>query len=314
MNINTLITGGAGYIGTVLAARLLQLGHKVTILDNLKFNQTSLHGLCYHPNFKFILGDVRDNNTLTNAVKDADYIIPLAASVGAPACAADPQYAKEVNLESIKTLVKIASTSQRIIYPNTNSGYGIGKPVDFCTEESPLTPLSLYGITKVEAEEVVLSSENSVAFRLATVFGPSARMRIDLLVNNFTYKAVNDRVLVLFEENFRRNYIHIQDVAGAFIHSMDNFDLMKGEVFNLGLSSANLTKKQLALKIKEHVPGVEIISSEFGKDPDKRDYIVSNEKLENTGWEPTQTIDDGISQLLTIYKMVPSPEGYFSSK
>ena len=300
---NVLITGGAGYIGSVMTSRLLDLGFNVTVLDNLKFNQNSLHGVCSHPNFKFIRGDVREYHTISTAITDADYIIPLAAAVGAPLCDADPRYAKEVNVGSIKTLLDVKSKDQRILYPNTNSGYGIGDE-DYCTEDSPLNPVSLYGTTKVEAEKMILDTGNCITFRLATVFGPSARMRTDLLVNNFTYKALKERVLVLFEQNFRRNYIHIQDVVNAFIHGMSSFETMKGNAYNLGLSSANLTKKQLALKIKEHIPVLEIMSSEFGQDPDKRDYIVSNNKLEKTGWSPTQSIDDGIRQLLTIYKMI----------
>jgi len=309
-----LITGGAGYIGSVLTDCLLSRGHAVTVLDNLKFGQNSLHGMCHNSNFQFILGDVRDKQTLKNAIASADYIIPLAASVGAPACDSDPEYAKSVNLEANKTLAQIVSRDQRIIYPNTNSGYGVSNATDVCTEQTPLNPISLYGVTKVQAEEVLLSTESAVAFRLATVFGPSPKMRIDLLVNNFTYKAVNDGVLVLFEQHFRRNYIHVRDVVTAFIHSMDNFDEMKNNAYNLGLSSANLTKRQLAEKIRDYVPGLEIISAQFRKDPDKRDYIVSNEKLEATGWSPTYSLDDGINQLLKIYKMVHSADGYMSSK
>jgi len=302
-----LITGGAGYIGSVMTARFLEEGYKVTVVDNLRLNQNSLFGFCYHPNFYFHNKDARDKRVLKDLIKDVDYIIPLAGLVGAPLCEADPKYAQEINVDAVQMLVDLKSKNQRMLFPNTNSGYGVGDQ-DFCTETSPLNPISVYGKTKVEAERVILDTGNSITFRLATVFGPSTRMRTDLLVNNFTYKAYSEGVLVLFEENFRRNYIHVEDVCTAFLHGIDNFDKMKDEAYNLGLSSANLTKKQLALKIKKHVPQLEIISSEFGTDPDKRDYIVSNEKLENTNWKPTQTIDDGIIQLLKMYDMFTNKE------
>lgn len=308
-----LITGGAGYIGSVLVPYLLELGHEVTVLDNLRYGQSSLFGVCYHPSFKFINGDVRNEDTLRMAVEGQDVIIPLAASVGAATCSADPIYAQAVNVDSMKILANVVSDEQQVLYPNTNSGYGIGDSADFCTEESALNPISLYGISKCEAETILLNETNAISFRLATVFGPSAKMRIDLLVNNFTYKAVNDGVLVLFEQNFRRNYIHVLDVAKAFVHGINNFDTMRGNVFNMGLSSANLTKRQLAEKIKEYVPNLEIISANYSQDPDKRDYIVSNEKLEATGWAPTQSLDDGIQQLIKMYSMMKSPDGYIST-
>jgi len=310
---NVLITGGAGYIGSVLAPHLLELGYNVTVLDNIRYNQNSLFGICYHPQFKFINGDVRDTDLLSHAVNHADIIIPLAASVGAPECSADPIYAQQVNVDAMKTLAGLVRDDQKVLYPNTNSGYGIGEKTDFCTEESPLNPISLYGRTKVESEKILLSETNAISFRLATVFGPSSKMRVDLLVNNFTYKAINDGVLVLFEQNFRRNYIHVLDVAKGFLHGIENFDSMKGQAYNMGLSSANLTKRQLAEKIKEHIPKMEIISADFSQDPDKRDYIVSNEKLESTGWKPTQTLDDGIDQLIKLYTMIKSADGYISS-
>ena len=310
---NVLITGGAGYIGSVLAPHLLELGYNVTVLDNIRYNQSSLFGICYHPQFNFINGDVRDKDLLSYAVNNADIIIPLAASVGAPECSADPIYAQQVNVDAMRTLAGLVRDDQKVLYPNTNSGYGIGEKTDFCTEESPLNPISLYGRTKVESEKILLSETNAISFRLATVFGPSSKMRVDLLVNNFTYKALNDGVLVLFEQNFRRNYIHVLDVAKGFIHGIENFDSMKGQAYNMGLSSANLTKRQLAEKIKEHIPKMEIISADFSQDPDKRDYIVSNEKLESTGWQPTQTLDDGIDQLIKLYTMIKSADGYISS-
>jgi nucleoside-diphosphate-sugar epimerase len=308
-----LVTGGAGYIGSVLVPYLLELGHQVTVLDNLRYGQSSLFGYCYHPNFNFINGDVRNENTVKFALDGVDVVIPLAASVGAATCSADPIYAQQVNVDSIKILASLVNDEQMILYPNTNSGYGIGEQTDFCTEESPLRPISLYGISKVESEKILLSETNAISFRLATVFGPSAKMRIDLLVNNFTYKAVNDGVLVLFEQNFRRNYIHVLDVAKAFVHGINNFDSMKGQVYNMGLSSANLTKRQLAEKIKEYIPNLEIIGANYSQDPDKRDYIVSNERLEATGWAPTQSLDDGIQQLIKMYSMMKSPDGYIST-
>jgi nucleoside-diphosphate-sugar epimerase len=308
-----LVTGGAGYIGSVLVPYLLELGHQVTVLDNLRYGQSSLFGCCYHPNFNFINGDVRNESTVKFALDGVDVVIPLAASVGAATCSADPIYAQQVNVDSIKILASLVNDEQIILYPNTNSGYGIGEQTDFCTEESPLRPISLYGISKVESEKILLSETNAISFRLATVFGPSAKMRIDLLVNNFTYKAVNDGVLVLFEQNFRRNYIHVLDVAKAFVHGINNFDSMKGQVYNMGLSSANLTKRQLAEKIKDYVPNLEIIGANYSQDPDKRDYIVSNERLEATGWAPTQSLDDGIKQLIKMYSMMKSPDGYIST-
>jgi len=308
-----LVTGGAGYIGSVLVPHLLELGHDVTVLDNLRYGQSSLFGYCYHPNFHFINGDVRNKEVVEGAVRGADVIIPLAASVGAATCSADPIYAQQVNVDSIRLLASLVGKDQMILYPNTNSGYGIGEKTDFCNEESSLNPISLYGISKVESEKILLSETNAISFRLATVFGPSSKMRIDLLVNNFTYKSINDGVLVLFEQNFRRNYIHVLDVAKAFVHGIDNFDSMKGQVYNMGLSSANLTKRQLAEKIKEYIPNLEIINANYSQDPDKRDYIVSNEKLESTGWMPTQSLDDGIQQLIKMYSMMKSPDGYIST-
>lgn len=251
--MNILITGGAGYIGSMLVSYLLELGNKVTVIDNLQFGPSSLFGVCGNSNFTFVRGDVRNADLVKQHLADKDCIIPLAAVVGAPACDSDPDYAREVNLDAVKLIVDSTENYQKIIFPNTNSGYGIGDS-GFCNESSPLNPISLYGKLKVEAEQYLLDSGRAITFRLATVFGVSYRMRLDLLVNNFVYKAINDGVLVLFEEHFRRNYIHVKDVCSAFGHAIENFDKMKNETYNVGLSSANLTKGQLAKKIQEHIP------------------------------------------------------------
>ena len=302
--MNILITGGAGYIGSVLTPCLLEKGHRVTVVDNLMYRQNSLFHVCADKNFDFIFGDARDESLLAKIIKNFDAIIPLAAIVGATACKRDPELAKSLNADAVKMLLKLRSKSQMMILPNTNSGYGIGEKTSFCTEESTLNPISLYGRTKVEAEKSMLDDGQSISLRLATVFGTSPRMRLDLLVNDFVYKAKMDRVLVLFEEHFRRNYIHIRDVAYTFAYCLDNFDKLKGEPYNVGLSSANLTKRQLAEEIKEYLPDLTIISSEIGQDPDKRDYIVSNEKLENTGWAPRFSLGDGIQELIKGYNLM----------
>lgn len=299
-----LITGGAGYIGSVLTPFLLENGFKVTVLDNLYFNQESLIGVCHYPEFEFINGDARDEGLIKKILNNHDVIIPLACLVGQPLCDKNKDLAVSTNYNSIKLINDLRSNDQIIIYPTTNSGYGIGKKNNHCTEKSPLNPISLYGRTKVDAEKLILDAGDSITLRLATVFGSSQRMRMDLLVNDFVYRALNDRALVLFEEYFRRNYIHIQDVAMTFAHCIYNYEEMKNEPYNVGLSDANLTKRELAEKIKEHIPELVIISSEIGEDPDKRDYIVSNEKLERTGWKPKKNLDDGIIELIKCYNML----------
>jgi nucleoside-diphosphate-sugar epimerase len=299
-----LVTGGAGYLGSVLVPHLLENNYKVTVLDNLYYRQNSLFHLCYNKNFEFILGDARDAQLISRIISKFDVIIPLAALVGATACDKDPNLATELNLNAVKSILKYRSKSQMIILPNTNSGYGIGETNDFCTEDSALNPISLYGKTKVEVEKAVLDAGDTITLRLATVFGISPRMRLDLLVNDFVYQAINNRVLVLFEEHFKRNYIHIRDIAYTFKYCIDNFEKLKDEPYNVGLSAANLSKRELAEKIKEHIPELTIISSEIGKDPDKRDYIVSNEKLEKKGWLPRYTLDDGIEELIKGYNMI----------
>lgn len=298
------VTGGAGYIGSVLVPMLLEHGCEVTVLDSFYFNQPTLLGCCIHPDFHILRGDVRDEQALRQAIQGADYILPLAAMVGFPLCRADETAARTVNQEAIELLVRIREEGQRIIYPCTNSGYGVGESGKFCTEDSPLRPISLYGVTKVNAERAVLEAGNSLTFRFATVFGASPRMRLDLLVNDFVYRAVFDRTNVVFEGHFKRNYIHIRDAAGAFLHAMEHFDEMKGLPYNCGLSSANLSKLELCAKIKEHIPGFVYMEAPIGQDPDQRDYIVSNERLEKTGWKPKYTLDDGIEELKKVYTVI----------
>lgn len=304
MSINVLVTGGAGYLGSVLVPALLEAGHTVTVLDNFLFNQNSLLECCVNRRFSVIRGDCREPSVLERGLRQADLIIPLAAIVGAPACAADPTASRSTNLEAIKLLLARRSPSQRVIYPTTNSGYGIGEQGKHCTEESPLRPISLYGVTKVEAERAVLDAGHSVTFRLATVFGMSPRMRIDLLVNDFVYRAVNDRTVVVFEGHAKRNYIHVRDVARAFLHAINNFDTMQGQPYNVGLSDANLSKLELCAKVKSHLPQFVYLEAPVGEDPDKRDYIVSNAKIERTGFRPAYSLDDGIDELIKGYTVL----------
>jgi nucleoside-diphosphate-sugar epimerase len=299
-----LVTGGSGYIGSILVPTLLGEGYNVTVLDNLMYNQSSLLPCCSNPDFGFIKGDICDETLMSSLVPKFDIIIPLAAIVGAPACKANLTLAKIVNYDANMMLLKLLSSSQQVLFPNTNSGYGVGEKDAFCTEESPLQPVSEYGIWKVEVEKALLNKGNAITFRLATVFGVSPRMRLDLLVNDFTYRAYRDKFIVLFEEHFRRNYIHIMDIANTFIFGINNYDKMKGQTFNVGMSSANLTKRQLCDKIKEYVPDLYIHSAPIGEDPDKRDYIVSNEKLESLGWKTNCTLDDGIKELLKGFRMM----------
>ena len=298
-----LITGGAGYLGSVIVSKLLNVGYEVIVLDKLLFNQTSLLQYTSNPNFKFIYGDVRNEELLEKLCKEVDIIIPLAAIVGFPACASDPQLAKEINFNQIFNIVKFAK-DKKILYPNTNSGYGIGVGQTECTEESPLNPISVYGQTKCDAENFLRANTSAITFRLATVFGVSPRMRTDLLVNDFTYKAITDKYIVVFEKSFKRNFIHIEDVASAFLFMLQNYDKYKGEVFNLGLSDANLSKQELLEKIQSHVKDFAVSYNDYYEDPDKRDYIVSNEKVEATGWKPEWDLDMGIKQLIMAYQMI----------
>ena len=304
MTYNILVTGGAGYLGSILVPKLLELGHKVTVVDTFMFKQNSLLECCANERFTVVRGDAREESVMKPLLKDADYIIPLAALVGAPLCERDKIGTITTNRDAILMLARLASKEQRFIYPNTNSGYGIGQKGVYCTEESPLNPISLYGKTKVEVEKALLDRGNAISLRLATVFGMSPRMRIDLLVNDFTYRAVKDRFVVIFEGHFKRNYIHVRDVARGFIHAIDKFDSMKNEPYNLGLSDANLSKIELCAKIKEQVPNFTYIEAPVGEDPDKRDYIVSNEKIEKTGFKPAHSLEMGIKELIKGYKII----------
>jgi nucleoside-diphosphate-sugar epimerase len=299
--MNILITGGAGYIGSVLTPYLLRLGFSVTVLDNLYYKQTSLLPCFSHPHFRFIQGDVCNTSLLEQEIKKADVIIPLAAIVGAPACEKNPHLAAQINHETTIKILKSSSPSQLILYPNTNSGYGVGEKNVLCTEKTPLKPISLYGKLKVQSEEMLLSSGKAITFRLATVFGISPRMRLDLLVNDFTFRACQDRSIILFEEHFKRNFIHVRDVAATFHFAILNQTQMKGETYNVGLSTANLSKRELCEKIKEFIPSLYIHSATIGEDPDKRDYIVSNEKLEKLGWRPQVSLEEGIKEMIAAF-------------
>lgn len=297
-HMRILITGGAGYLGSVLTPNLLALGHQVTVLDNFRFRQNSLADCCLYETFQVVRGDCREESLVKPLVAKADLIIPLAALVGVPLCNQDAVATQTTNFEAVDLLCRLASPSQRIIMPVTNSGYGIGEKGKYCTEDSPLKPLSTYGITKVKAEAAVLRRENSISFRLATVFGMSPRMRVDLLVNDFVYRALHDRAVVIFEGHFKRNYIHIRDVTRAFIHAIDHFEDMKGRPYNAGLDDANLSKMELCAKIRQHLPGFVYLEAPIGEDPDKRDYIVSNARLAATGFQPEWSLDRGIVELI----------------
>jgi nucleoside-diphosphate-sugar epimerase len=298
-----LITGGAGYIGSVLCQRLLEGGYDVTVLDTLAFGQTPLLHLCADPRFHFVFGDARDESKVRNLLKNSDVIIPLAALVGAPACDRDPWLAQSLNCDAVQMICRLRSPSQLLLYPNTNSGYGTRSGALFCTEDTPLEPITLYGRTKVQAEQAILASPNSIVLRLATVFGTSPRMRIDLLVNHFVHAAVTDGYIVIFEKDFKRNFVHIRDVADCFVHAIEHSAAMAGRPFNLGLDTANLSKAELALKIKEHIPSFFIHFSDVRSDPDKRNYIVSNQRLREAGFEARRPLDDGIRELQTAYSM-----------
>ncbi len=297
-----LITGGAGYLGSVLTEILLNKGYKVTVIDNLIYKQTSVAPFSYNDNFKFVLGDVRDNSVLKPLVDKHDVIIPLAAIVGMPACKAQPEATVDINYKQVQNIVDWASNNQMIMIPNTNSQYGSSTKI--ITEDSPFKPLSLYAETKCDAEKAVLDSGNGIAMRLATVFGMSYRMRMDLLVNDFVYKSVTDGYLVLFESHYMRNYIHVRDIANTFLFMIENYKKCNNNAFNVGLTEANCSKKDLAELIKSFIPSLTIVENNFKEDFDQRNYIVSNDKLENKGWKPQFSLEKGVKELIQGYKLI----------
>jgi len=304
MSHDILVTGGAGYLGAILVPALLAEGHRVTVLDSFMFRQTSLNHVCNDPNFSVVKGDIRVEATLAPLLKKADIVIPLAALVGAPMCNADPVGAKTINHDAMLLLLRKLSASQRILMPTTNSAYGSGDANNFCTEDSPLRPISLYAREKVAIEAELMQRENAISFRLATVFGMAPRMRIDLLVNDFVHRAVHDRFVVLFEGDFKRNYIHVRDVTRAFQHGIANFGAMRGQIYNVGLSEANVSKRELCQRIQQQLPEFVFLDAPVGKDPDQRNYVVSNEKIERTGFKTSVGLDAGIAELIKGFTMV----------
>lgn len=302
--MNILVTGGAGYIGSVLIPKILESGHYVTVIDNFMFNQASLLDCCHYDKLTIVRGDVRDKRSMSHYLKKVDAVLPLACFTGVPLCKKSPFEAKTIIVDAIKLLLDLRSKQQIIIYPTTNSGYGIGKKGIYCTEKTPLNPISLYGQLKVKAEKMLLDAGNCITLRLATAFGISPRMRLDLLVNDFVYRALTDRFIVIFESHFKRNYIHVRDVAKAFIHSLVNFDKMRNEPYNVGLSDANLSKWELCKEIKKQIPEFYFVEAKVGEDPDKRDYIVSNGKIEKTGFMPDVSLQKGITELIKGYQII----------
>jgi nucleoside-diphosphate-sugar epimerase len=300
-----LVTGGAGYLGSILVPALLDSGFAVTVIDSFMYGQDSLAACCYHKAFSLVRGDVRSMDAMRPLLTNADIIIPLAALVGAPLCDRDPIAASSTNKQAVIDMLEHIGRDQRVLLPVTNSGYGVGEAGKYCTEETPIRPMSLYGRDKVEVERILLERHPAaISLRLATVFGMSPRMRLDLLVNDFTYRACTDRFIVLFESHFKRNFIHVRDVARAFLHAIERFDAMKGQIYNVGLSDANLSKLELCRRIQQQVPAFVVHESNIGQDPDKRDYIVSNEKIERTGYRPAFPLDDGIRELIKGFAMI----------
>jgi nucleoside-diphosphate-sugar epimerase len=304
MSLKILVTGGAGYLGSIMVPDLLEAGHEVTVLDSFMYKQASLSHVCFHPKFHVAKGDIRVEETVKPLLARADVVIPLAALVGAPICNADPVGATTTNHDAILMMLRNVSKSQMVLMPTTNSAYGSGEKDNYCTEESPLKPISRYAIEKVEIEKHLMQHPNAISFRLATVFGMSPRMRIDLLVNDFTYRAVYDRFVVLFESSFKRNYIHVRDVSRVFQHGIANIDRMRGQIYNVGLSDANVSKKELCEAIRRQLPDFTFIDAPVGKDPDQRNYIVSNDKIEATGWKPKFSLDAGIAELIKGFRMM----------
>lgn len=299
-----LVTGGAGYIGSILVPALLDKGHEVIVIDNFMYNQSSLLDCCHDEKLTVIRGDSRDRALISKCLQNVDAIFPLACLTGAPLCSKDPIAAQTTNFDAVKMILDLRHKDQRIIFPTTNSGYGIGQKGIYCTEKTPLNPVSLYGRLKVDIENLLLEAGNCITLRLATVMGVSPRMRLDLLVNDFTYRAVNDRFLVLFEPHFKRNYVHVRDVARAFIHCLDNFDQMKDEPYNVGLSDANISKWELCEEIKKQLPDFYFVEAEIGEDPDKRDYVISNAKIEATGFMPNYSLQRSIAELIKGYQVI----------
>lgn len=308
MSYRILVTGGAGYLGSTLVPDLLQAGYHVTVVDSFMYKQTSLHHICHHPHFQVVKGDIRVESVMAPLLKQADIVIPLAALVGAPLCNQDPVGANTINHDAVLMMLKLMSKEQWILMPTTNSAYGSGDGQNFCTEESPLRPISLYAKEKVKVEQCLMARENAISFRLATVFGMSPRMRIDLLVNDFTYRAVHDRFIVLFESSFKRNYIHVRDVSRAFLHGITRFQQMKGQIYNVGLSDANVSKKELCERIQQQLSDFVVIDAPIGVDPDQRNYIVSNAKIEATGYQPQVSLDAGIAELIKGYTMMKNTQ------
>jgi len=302
--VRILVTGAAGYLGSILVPHLLESGYQVVAIDNFMYNQVSLLDCCHDEALEVIRGDARDGSLIAGCLRRVDAVFPLACLTGAPLCARDPQRARSVNYDAVKMILEMRGKDLPIIFPTTNSGYGIGQKNAYCTEETPLNPISIYGQLKVELEKVLLDSGNCITLRLATAFGISPRMRLDLLVNDFTYRAVTDHFVVLFEAHFRRNYIHVRDIAKAFVHCLSNFDTMKGQPYNVGLSEANLTKWELCEEIRKQVPDFQFVELAIGEDPDKRDYMVSNAKIEGTGFIPDVSLQKGIAELVKGFEIV----------
>ena len=296
-----LITGGGGYIGSMLTTELVNLKYDVTVIDQLKYDKSALDHLYFNKNFRLINEDVRSLKILKQHINKNEFIIPLAALVGAPLCEKNKKEAVSTNFEAIKKILTNLNAKNKLIYLTTNSGYGIGEKNKYCNEESPLKPMSLYGKTKCDSEIEVMKKKNSITFRLATVFGASYRMRSDLLVNNFVQRAVNDNFIDVYEPNFRRNFIHIRDVVRGIIYSIKNFDKLKSDIFNLGLSSANITKIDLVKKIKKQISTLKIKVIKNKSDPDKRDYFVSNKKIEKKGFKASISLDQGINELIKVF-------------
>jgi nucleoside-diphosphate-sugar epimerase len=302
--MRVLVTGGAGYIGSVLVPLLLADGYDVTVLDSFMYGQTSLLECCGNSRLSIVRGDVRDRRALAPLVAKADAVLPLACLTGAPICAREPEAARAINHDAVRAIVEAMSPDQALVFPSTNSGYGIGQPGIHCDEETPLSPISHYGRLKVDLEAALLDTGRYVTFRFATLFGVSPRMRLDLLVNDFTYRAVVDRFIVLFEPHFKRNYLHVRDAARAFLFALENYDRMKGRPYNVGLSDANLSKWELCELIQRHVPDLFFTSAEVGHDPDQRNYIVSNQRIEAAGYKTSLTLDEGVDELLKGYQVI----------